>query len=368
MIRWFTISLCLSSAMLLAVSTAPGEQDESTGRDIPAALAPLEYLVGGWHGNAIPKNNSAQQFRGWPETHAWAWIFKGGKPVGLSIAFTGDKTFASGRLTHDAAHSLYQLEAKTAGKTPKIVALEGQFDARSKILTLETKDGDRALADKLRISIRPNGSFIRYTLLEERRSEGETIFHKAVETSLTRDGERLAGAGGGDGADRPKCIVTGGAATMTVSFKGATYPLCCTGCRDEFNDNPEKYIKKAALLAAAQAGKPKTAAPAKVGRFDDDFSDDVDKTPKATTKKAMSPAKTATKTASEPNAPAVKKAPAAKDAQATRAASLLKLGQTLEKNGNSKAALGYYKRVLKEYPDSSAAKTAAPRVKALESD
>ncbi len=33
---------------------------------------------------------------------------------------------------------------------------------------------------------------------------------------------------------------------MTISYQGRTFPICCTGCRDEFNENPEKYIKKAA--------------------------------------------------------------------------------------------------------------------------
>lgn len=365
MTRLLTISL--SVAALIAFSAARptrAGEDDSSGRDIPPALAPFEYLVGTWRGQAVPMNNPAQRFRGWPETHSWAWVFKGGKPVGISAAFTGDKTLASGRLTHDAARSRYLFEAKTAGKTPKAVVLEGSYDPKSKILTLDLKDGDRSLTDKVRLTLRPNGSFIRYTLTEERQSADETVFHKVVEAGLLRDGERLAGSGGGD-ADRPKCIVTGGSATMTVSFKGATYPLCCTGCRDEFNENPDKYIKKAALLAAAQAGKPKTAAPAKVGRFDDDFSGDVQK-PAPAAKKAMNPAPPAAKSADQPRKPAPKKAPAAKDAQTARAASLLKLGQTLEKNGNTKAALGYYKRVAKDFPDSPAAKTAAERIKALE--
>jgi YHS domain-containing protein len=35
---------------------------------------------------------------------------------------------------------------------------------------------------------------------------------------------------------------------MTVSYMGTTYYVCCTGCRDAFNDNPAKvvadYMKK----------------------------------------------------------------------------------------------------------------------------
>ncbi len=48
--------------------------------------------------------------------------------------------------------------------------------------------------------------------------------------------------------------MTGGAATMTLTYEGKTFPICCTGCRDEFNESPEKYIKKASLLLSSQAG------------------------------------------------------------------------------------------------------------------
>ena len=42
----------------------------------------------------------------------------------------------------------------------------------------------------------------------------------------------------------PECIVSGGLGTMAVSHKGKTYYVCCSGCRDAFNEEPEKYIKE----------------------------------------------------------------------------------------------------------------------------
>ena len=59
------------------------------------------------------------------------------------------------------------------------------------------------------------------------------------------DGESLAGA-----AKKAECIVTGGAASIAVSFQGKTYYVCCSGCRDAFNEDPAKII-----AAAAKAGK-----------------------------------------------------------------------------------------------------------------
>ncbi|MBU6293541.1 MAG: YHS domain-containing protein, partial [Planctomycetes bacterium] len=32
--------------------------------------------------------------------------------------------------------------------------------------------------------------------------------------------------------------------TSTVSYKGETFYVCCSGCRDAFNENPEKYVKE----------------------------------------------------------------------------------------------------------------------------
>jgi hypothetical protein len=57
---------------------------------------------------------------------------------------------------------------------------------------------------------------------------------------------------------------------MTVSYQGKSYPVCCTGCRDEFLANPEKYVKKAALREASQAKSAKPKASSR-SRSDDAF-------------------------------------------------------------------------------------------------
>jgi YHS domain-containing protein len=55
-----------------------------------------------------------------------------------------------------------------------------------------------------------------------------------------KEGESL-----GATAKKPECIVTGGAATIKVSYMGKEYFVCCSGCRDAFNETPEKFIKAA---------------------------------------------------------------------------------------------------------------------------
>ena len=173
---------------------------------------------------------------------------------------------------------------------------------------------------------------------------------------------------------------------MSVSFGGNTYPLCCSGCRGEFDDNPEKYVKKAALLLANQAGKPKSAAaPAKKRGRDDAFSSDVDESTesprpavKATKKESPGAAEKMAKAdeqEGEPKASAkpkdqtaekkdAAKAPAAK--AATRAATILRLGRALERAGKTDQALHNYRQVVKDFPDTPSAKVAAERIKELE--
>lgn len=66
--------------------------------------------------------------------------------------------------------------------------------------------------------------------------------------------------------------------------------------------------------------------------------------------------------------PAEKKATAEAPAPdpAAQAASTLRIAQSLEKAGKTKGAVDFYRQLLKQYPASPQAKTAAERIKALE--
>ena len=59
------------------------------------------------------------------------------------------------------------------------------------------------------------------------------------QVGATKEGVAFAS---GDG--KPECIVSGGLGTTKLEYKGKTYYVCCSGCRDAFNDNPEKIIKE----------------------------------------------------------------------------------------------------------------------------
>jgi YHS domain-containing protein len=342
--------LVVSSAGWLALA---GPLDE-----VPAPFLPFEHMIGGWKGTAKPASNP---LKGWQESHGWAWKFEKGKPVGLSVTFEGDKTIAKGQIRYDLAAKKYHLDGTDPEGKP--VAFLGAFSPDGKTLTFDrvgaTPEG------KERLIVRPNSNKIRYTLQVDRQEPGAPQYKSVISVGLTKDGESFAAGAGG--ADLPKCIMTGGAAGITVSYQGKSYPVCCTGCRDEFNDNPEKYAKLADLAAQANAGKDKSAAkPAAKGKDDGSFDGLIDE-PKAKTNprpatKAAPKAKA--DAAEEPAADA--KAPKTKDDAGAKAARELQLGQNFEKQGKNALALDHYRKVVKDHPGTEPAKTAAARIKALE--
>lgn len=359
-------AVAVALAVVFGLGSLPASgADESSGRDIPPAFAPLEYLVGEWNGSAMPKN-SAQSFRGWLESHAWAWTFAKGKPTGMSVAIKNGKVLAEGKLTYDPGRKRYRLEGTAPKPRGGAIAFEGAFDSTGKLLVLDEVNPPKDAEAPLRISLRPNSNFIRYTMYVDRKGPGGLPFQRATEIGLTKKGESLAGGSGG-GDTGPKCVVTGGSATMSITYQGQSFPLCCTGCRDEFKENPEKYIKKASLMAESK-GKGKAASPKQVSRFEDAFSGDVDDPPAkkpAGRSARAAPAKDESDEEGGDDAKGKPDAKASSSTTAARAASLLRIGQNLEKSGKAAAALANYKRIVKDYPDTPAAKTARTRIEAI---
>jgi len=82
----------------------------------------------------------------------------------------------------------------------------------------------------------------RTLILFEKKLATASSFNRVAEVGYTREGTRLATSD----ASGPECIVTGGTGTMEVKYKGQTYYVCCTGCKQAFEDDPEGVIAEAA--------------------------------------------------------------------------------------------------------------------------
>jgi len=371
------ITASLSLAVLTSFGFEAGQENEPSARSIPTPFTALEYLAGRWKGQGVPKNDSANKFRGWTEVHSWSWIFKDGNPVALSLVVEGGRVLASGKLTYDPDRKLYRLDGLTPPPAGGPIRLEGKLDSTGKLLALDSVGRLAHYPGSVRLSMRPNANFVRYSIREDRREPGGIPFRPFIEVGVTKEGESFAS--GASASERAKCIVTGAASTMSVTYQGTSYPVCCTGCRDEFLESPDKYIKKASLLLKTEADKPKSERPSasRINRFEDAFAGDVAEPevksdtqaqPRATAdsaRKSEAPKpQTPSSTAATPTTKTMKAGtPPSKDP--TRAASLLQVGKNLEKNGGFDTALTYYRRIVKEYPNTPAAKTAGDRIKAI---
>ena len=91
--------------------------------------------------------------------------------------------------------------------------------------------------EQLKLNIAGGGDRLTYAMWI--KPSGRTLFAKKLEVGYTREGVTFGVEAGGK---KPVCVVTGGLGTMTVSYMGQTYYVCCTGCRDAFNDNPAKIL------------------------------------------------------------------------------------------------------------------------------
>jgi hypothetical protein len=196
------------------------------------ALRALNDLIGSWRGTGEPNGTREEKQRHfWQEKIDWEWRFKG-KDVYLRAAFDKSKHFTAAELRYLPDKERYQLTATTPAKE-KLV-FEGTLD--KKRLTLERTDEKKKETQRLIVALL---HFNRYVYRYEVKPAERTSFKEVYRVGATKEGVEFAGDD-----DKPECVVSGGLGTMPVVYKGKTYFVCCSGCRDAFNDEPEKYIKE----------------------------------------------------------------------------------------------------------------------------
>jgi YHS domain-containing protein len=227
---------------------AADRAEEKSPKD---ALKAFNDLVGPWRGTGEPEGSRAEKQRGfWVEGIDWTWQFKG-NDVWLRAAIDKGKYFKSAELRYLPAKNLYQLTLLAPG------GRDGTKDDRlvfagpltGKRLVLERTDAGTKETQRLVFSFLHSN---RYLYTYEIKKPGRASFARLYRVGVTRKDVPFAGKGDGS----PECVVSGGKGTIPVSYKGKTYYVCCSGCRDEFNENPVKYIKEfEARLAKEKAGK-----------------------------------------------------------------------------------------------------------------
>ena len=217
----FLLSACL--ALTCSVLTGSNRAKPESEQEL---LSRIQVFVGSWKGVGQVRKGSTRG--SWIEQSDWKWSFSK-KTKRPALVFQSKKAKHIKQGIIHAHRGKYEL-AVTTSKNAKITYVGSLTKSGRLVFTRQSDKPGPA-----RISLRTVAKGKRLLVLYE-RSLG-TNYLRLAEVGYTRKGSNF-----GKGTAFVECIVTGGRGTMPVSYKGKTYYVCCTGCRDYFNENPAMVI------------------------------------------------------------------------------------------------------------------------------
>lgn len=220
--RLFTLTI-LATGLLTLASGAAETPAQKAKRILQEEAG---EFIGMWKGEG---KGPGKVF--WKEEADWGWKFKSGD-AWIAFKVDGNKAIASGTLRYNPTTKKFTLDAADADG--KKLTYTGKFNSRRELM-LEATDAESKDFHRLKMYTVANGA--RMILKDEVKKGGKGLYSLAYESAVTKEGESFAGGG-----KKNECIVTGGLGTIAVSYAGKTYYVCCSGCRDEFNADPKKYV------------------------------------------------------------------------------------------------------------------------------
>lgn len=232
------MTAAVAALFCLLVGTEPPKPDRPDPKPASArdALKPFNVLVGSWKGTGYPEGVGREERAAglWTETITWGWQFDG-DDAWLAATFDKGKHYASAELRYAAKSGLYELTLTAPDKSK--LTFVGKLTDKDKVLTLDRAGGPAGEDQRLVFSLL---HFNRHLYRFETRPAGSKLgFARVFQVGATKQGVPFA-----DVPKGPECVVSGGLGTMKVTYKGKEYYVCCSGCRDAFKENPEKWIKE----------------------------------------------------------------------------------------------------------------------------
>ncbi len=212
--------------------------------DVIAALKPLQIVMGKWEG-VFSKG-------GIGESHDWVWDLQTDKKYpALALSVPEGNYFTRARITFDPASEKYRMETVD---TEKIVRqFEGGWEAEpADVPGDDGKTLNRTF--KLKLTELPGTNedrweFVfsqqdnnRYQMRASRARGTSPRFVLRNVLGSQRSGTSFAQASD-DYGDRT-CVISQGLGTISVSYQGKSYYVCCSGCKAAFEDDPEMWIAR----------------------------------------------------------------------------------------------------------------------------
>ena len=191
-------------------------------------LARWNSLVGGWRGTGQPRRGSNSG--AWREDTSWAWQFSDSESA-LVGTVTKGKLASTLKITAKADKQFHLQWTSPEGAMREMAGTVEE----NKAVFISDPDAQQEV---YRVTLTPLNEQRTLILFEKRKADQQS-YTRLAEVGYTREGTRLAGSGGG----QPECIVTGGLGTIKVEYKGKTYYVCCSGCQQAFQDDPEGVLK-----------------------------------------------------------------------------------------------------------------------------
>jgi YHS domain-containing protein/outer membrane lipoprotein-sorting protein len=218
---------------VLALGAEPTEAPKSAKE----ALQPFNGLIATWKGTGYPEGTREERAKGfWVEKLDWKWHFEG-ETASLKVTVADGKYFTGGELRYLFKSKQFELALTALDKSEQVFVGKLAIGTQKEVvLTLERAVGSEV--QQITFTLLHSNRYLYQLAAKPKEAKA---FTRIWQVGATKEGEPFAELNKG-----PECIVSGGRGTMSVSYKGKTYFVCCSGCKDEFNADPAKYIKLAA--------------------------------------------------------------------------------------------------------------------------
>lgn len=235
-----TVTPATGDAAPAATGTAHSKAEFTAAKE---SLGVFNSLIGGWRGVGQEKRNSSRG--SWQETADWVWDLSGDAPA-VVVKIKNGKRFKIVRITADSVPNKFQLELTNVDDSK--TTLTGEFVATENKLTANSTTDAAGLEYQITVTLLNEK---RTLLAYSQRKAGQSQFAQLAQVGYTREGTRLAE----ETQQGPECVVTGGLGTIPVTHKGQTYYVCCTGCRDAFDADPDGILADFAERLAERKAK-----------------------------------------------------------------------------------------------------------------